>query len=342
MAKNADQKLKILYVKQLLEDESEEGRPVSIHRMIEYLDSKGIKAERKSIYNDLRCLGDFGLEIINTKGANGGYFLASRLLELHELKILSDAVLSSRFLTKKKTKELIDKLALLTTKARRSELKRRLHVMHRQKSSNEHIYYNIDGIQLALHSKKSISFHYTEWILKKSGEHVSYQRQFRHDNKRYVAYPIEVIWDDENYYFLAKCPGETKNRTFRIDRMENITVLEDAEGEEEGKQAAARFDPASYSASIFDMYGGEEKPCRLHFHESMLQVVLDRFGEDIFIEETEEAGWYQTNQVIQVSNRFYGWLLGFDDKIRLAGPKEVVEDLGKFLKRVSTPYKIGE
>ncbi len=341
MAKKSDQKLKLLYIMQLLVNESEEDHPVTMRRIIDHLDSLGIKAERKSIYDDIRALQEFGMDILLTRGPSSGYYLASRVLELHELKVLSDAVLSSRFLTTKKTRELTDKLSTLTTLSRRKELKRRVHVMRRLKSSNEQIYYNIDGIQMGLNKQRPISFYYTEWVIEKSQSRVKYYRRRRHDNKLYVAYPIEVIWDDENYYLLAKMTGELGHRTFRVDRMENISVLDDVE-DNEGKQAAARFDPASYSNSVFDMYDGRERNLRLSFHESMLQVILDRFGEDIFIEAAEEPDWYQTTQVIRVSDRFYGWLLAFDDQVRLVGPDEDVKELASFLKRVSSPYKIGE
>ncbi len=341
MARNPDQKLKLLYVKEFLENYSDEDNPVSTLEIINYLDSKGIKAERKSIYDDINCLTNFGMDIIQVRGRNGGYFLGERRLELHELKILIDAVLSSRFLTTKKTRDLIDKLAFLVPHRQRAELRRRVHVMSRLKSSNEQIYSNIDRIQSAFSKQKPISFYYTDWSIERAGKIAEYKRERRHNGALYEAYPIEVIWDNENYYLLAKSSGTDELRTYRLDRMQEIRVREEKD-DPSGKIAANRFDPAVYSSSVFDMYDGDEKYCKLLFHKNMLSAILDRFGEDCLIVPAEEENWYMTNQVIRVSDRFFGWLLAFGDKVRLVGPTEVVLALQLFLRHVSAPYKIDE
>lgn len=338
MARTSEQKLKILYVKEFLENFSDEQNPVSTKEIIAYLEEKGIKAERKSIYDDIAALIHYGLDIIKVGGQGGGYYLGQRPLELAELKILADAVWSSRFLTVRKTSRLINKLASLLPKSQRKELSHRVHVMSRLKSSNEQIYYNIDSIQQALHRQCPISFTYSEWVISRDGGHLRYHRQKRKNGSRYEAFPFELIWDDENYYLVARDWASGDHRHYRVDRMQEIEVL--TKDDPAGRAAAARFDPSVYSRSVFDMYNGRERTCHILFHQDLLGAMIDRFGEDMIVQMSDQTEWYRTVQYIRVSERFFGWVLAFGGKVQLEGPEDVKQDLKDFLRLLADAYII--
>lgn len=214
MARSEGQKLKLLYLKELLENESDEKHPVNTQRIIEYLASHGITSERKAIYNDIECLQDFGMDIIHKAGRNGGYYLASREFELPELKLLVDAVQSSKFLTSKKSMQLIEKLSHMVSIHEAGTLKRQAVVSGRVKTMNESIYYNVDSLHEAIAQNSTITFRYTEWGL--DGK--------RHERPGiYEASPYTLIWDDENYYLVAHTERHGITH-YRVDKMAQITI----------------------------------------------------------------------------------------------------------------------
>jgi len=163
MAKSEGQKLKLLYLKNMLEEQSDEQHPLNTQQILDYLAAHDIKAERKAIYNDIVCLQDFGMDIIHKPGRNGGYYLASREFELPELKLLVDAVQSSKFLTSKKSMQLITKLSTLASTYEAGSLKRQVVVSGRVKTMNESIYYNVDRLHEAIAQNSQITFRYFEW-----------------------------------------------------------------------------------------------------------------------------------------------------------------------------------
>lgn len=218
MARSEKQKLKLLYLKQILEEQTDENHPITTQQLVERLAEMGIRAERKSIYSDMACLQEFGMDVCTAHGRGGGYFLASREFELPELKLLVDAVQSSRFLSERKSVELISKLEKLASRYDAGSLRRQVTVSGRVKTMNESIYYNVDRIHDAIASDVQITFRYFDWG-------VDRERHYR--DRLYTASPYALCWDDQNYYLIAH--SERHGLThYRVDKMMRITKTKNA------------------------------------------------------------------------------------------------------------------
>lgn len=337
MNKNPEQKMKILYVEEFLRKYSSPEHPVNAQEIIAYLAEKGIRAERKSIYDDVACLSRFGMKIGKKGGPKGGYYTEPAPLPVKDLKILADAVSVSRFLSPAKTDELMDKMAELLPVWEKAELRQKVHVMSRLQNPPENVYDYIDVIRRALNSKKSITFNYYEWVFKESKGRLRYERRLRHQKKRYFVHPLVLLWDDVNYYLVAYENESAMIRHYRLDRMERPAVS--PKENPEGEKAAQRFDPAAYSPAVFDMFSGEERNVVLLFREKVLDAMIDRFGDNMMVEKTSQAGWYKTIQTVRLSERFFAWVLAFGDQVRIEGPKDVLRELKDFLKKVTAPYE---
>lgn len=309
---------------------SDEDHPVSTRDIIDYLSENEIRAERKSIYDDLNALERFGFDIVRIGGQNAAYYIGERDLQLVEIKILVDAICSSRFLTKKKTNMLLEKLSKFVPISKTVELKHQVHVMSQVKSDNEQIYYNIDKIHTAMREKKFIHFYYLTYDITRSthGAIVANKTR-RHKNKLYQVYPFGLIWDDQNYYLVAQDFETRETRHYRLDRMEGITLGE--RGDSQAIEVAYRFDPSNYSNHIFDMYNGEELSITVAFKEELLGVMYDRFGTDIFLEDDAANGMIKTTQTIKVSERFFGWIAAFNGDVKIVHPRKVKENYKEFI-----------
>lgn len=311
MAKSEGQKLKLLYIKTLLEEQSDENHPINVQQILNHLALHDITAERKSIYSDITCLQNYGMDIIHKPGRNGGYYLASREFEMPELKLLVDAVQSSRFLTGKKSMQLIEKLSRMASVHEGGLLKRQVVVSGRVKTMNESIYYNVDRLHDAIAQNSQIRFQYTEWGL--DGQ--------RHPRPgQYEASPYALIWDDENYYLVAHSNRHGITH-YRVDKMADIT----ATGQKRIlTPEAKKLSKASYGKNVFGMFGGETTSVRMRFHRSLVGVVIDRFGsETMLIPDGDEHFIFTMD--IAVSPLFLGWLAGFGDRAKILSPQSVID-----------------
>jgi len=320
MAKSPNQKLKLLYLVDILERRTDEKHPMTAAQLIDELDKLGVSAERKSIYDDINQLIDFGYDIVHNKARiSGGYYMASRRFELAELKVLVDSVQASRFISAKKTRELIDKLEKLCSVHEEKQLKRQVYVLNRIKTDNESIFYNVDYIHEAIHCNKQISFQYYEWNAAK-------EMKLKRAGARYIISPISLIWDDENYYLV----GYEKDhgiRHYRVDKMKAIAVLDESRLEESGYRD---FDPAVYSNKVFGMYGGESETVTLSFPMKLTGVMLDRFGKDVLLKkESEEV--YRVRTDVVISGHFFGWLAGLGKQVRIISPDSVRQQYKQYL-----------
>ena len=311
MAKSEGQKLKLLYLKKMLEEQSDELHPLNTQQILDYLAAHDIKAERKAIYNDILCLQDFGMDILHKPGRNGGYYLASREFELPELKLLVDAVQSSKFLTTKKSMQLISKLSQLTSNHEAGSLKRQVVVSGRVKTMNESIYYNVDRLHEAIAENSQIRFRYFEWGT--DGK--------RHDRPGiYEASPYGLIWDDENYYLVAHSQRHGITH-YRVDKM---TAIETTGAPRYMDPEAKNLNAAAYGRNVFGMFGRETTTVRMRFHKNLAGVVIDRFGQDtMLIPDGEEHFIFSMD--IAVSPLFLGWLAGFGDRAKILSPQSVID-----------------
>ena len=325
MAKSEGQKLRILYILDYLRLESDEEHPVSTQRLSDMLDAKGIHAERKTIYDDISRLNEYGYEILQVQNRlGGGYYLGTRKFELAELKLLVDAVQSSRFITRKKSKELIKKLEDEVSRYDCSKLKRQVYVAERVKTDNERIYYNIDGIHQGIQTNHKISFIYMDWNAKK--------QLVPRGNDAKVVSPWALIWRDDNYYLAAFDGTDGIMKHYRVDKMKDVTVLEDRR---KGLEQFEQVDLAQYSNRTFGMFGGREEIVTLEFPERLIGLLIDRFGKEISIRKGENDCFLGRVR-LKVSSQFFGWLTGIGKEIRIASPESVREEYKTWLEEILT------
>ena len=310
MAKSERQKLKLLYLRDYLRQNTDASHPAGVQTLIDYLASKDIHAERKSIYDDIRTLNEYGTEILFRRGNPSGYYVAQRDFELPELKLLVDAVLSSKFLTQKQSAVLIRKLAALSSTHEAELLRREIVLSGRLKSANDRSFANIDLLHEAIGADSQISFRYFD-------RGVDRKKHFRAGI--YTASPCALVWDDENYYLVAHSSKHGLTH-YRVDKMEDIRLT----GEKRIVTDETRaFDPASYSKQVFGMYRGSSKRVKLRFENALAGVVLDRFGEDAMLIPDGDAHFTLT-MTVSVSPNFLGWLAGFGGRASVVFPKSVV------------------
>lgn len=311
MAKSENQKLKLFYIIQMLFEQTDEEHVLGTQEIIERLAAYEIKAERKSIYDDIERLADFGFDILQKKGRGGGYYLASREFELAELKLLVDAVQASRFMTARKSRELIKKLEKLASKHQAVQLQRQVFVVGRVKTENEKIYYNVDAIYKAIEDNVQISFTYLEWSLLK-------ELTPKRKGEKYKVSPWALIWEDENYYLAAYDENASSIKHYRVDKMGDVTLLLE---KRQGKEQYDTMNPAEYTKQTFGMFGGTNTDLTLQFPDRLIGVVMDRFGKETDIKKLEKDV-FSARVKAAVSGQFFGWLSGLEG-VKILSPAEV-------------------
>ncbi|MBR3645178.1 MAG: WYL domain-containing protein [Lachnospiraceae bacterium] len=328
MAKGKNQKIKLLYLMKLFQEKTDDKHGLSIAEIIDELEKNEIESERKSLYSDINTLIDYGLDIVReNEGRNVTYHLTSRDFELAELKLLVDAIQSSNFITAKKSNSLIKKLENLASVYEAKELHRQVYVASRIKTMNESIYYNVDDIHTAINDNKMISFKYYSWNAKK-------EMQLRHEGKVYNISPWALSWVNENYYLIGYDSDEKIVKHFRVDRMVKLTVND---RHREGSELFKKFDAAEYTKKYFGMYRGDEEQVIIEFDNSMANVVVDRFGNDVIFVPTDEKHFKITVKV-SVSEQFFGWVVGLGDKARIIGPQHVKKQMKECIQKVVKMY----
>lgn len=322
------QKLKMLYLLKILFEETDEDHGLSVQDIIQKLEEFGINEDRKTAYRDFEELEYYGLEIMREQsGRNVLYHLNTRRFELPELKLLVDAVQSSKFITEKKSRELIKKLESLVSVHEGKHLHRQVLITGRIKAMNESIYYNVDMLHEAINTGKQIRFHYYQWNVNKKME-------LRRGGAWYQVSPWCLMWDDENYYLVAFDTEEQKIKHYRVDKMVHLSILDTPR---EGKEHFKSFDAASYTKSLFGMYGGEMMHVTLSGRNEMVGTLIDRFGKDISV-IPEPNGMFTAHVDVYVSRHFLGWVIALGDGVRITGPEKLVEQMAAEITRLSALY----
>lgn len=314
MAKKANQKLKLMVLRDILEQETDEEHALSLKELIERLAAQGIPAERKSLYEDLEALRQYGLDVLTVRDKTTRYYIGERHFELPELLLMADAVQSSRFITEKKTAILTEKLKTLASRHQSAHFSRDFHVVNRIKNMNESIYINVDRIHEGIAQGKQIEFLYYEYDVNK-------QQRLRRDGAVYRVSPFALHWDDENYYLIAYDPQSAQLRHYRVDRMKRIAVTD---REREGLALYEAQDREKYNRRTFSMFTGAETTVVLEFDGSLAGTVIDRFGKDtVFIPSAQ--GCFRIQVPVAVSPPFFGWLASFGGRARVLSPAPVID-----------------
>ncbi len=331
MAKSCNQKEKILYLMRLFLEETDAEHPLTRRQLEEKLADYGIQTERKSLYSDMETLKRFGMDIAYRKERPEGYYLAGHEFELAELKLLVDAVQSSRFITEKKSNSLIRKIEGLASRHEAKQLQRQVVVTNRIKAMNESIYYNIDKLHVAIASNQQILFRYFEWTIDKN-------IRLKKGGSPYQVSPWALTWDDENYYLIGFDMDAGMLKHFRVDKMLEIELLEEPRA---GREEFSRFDLAHYAKKTFGMFGGEEETLRIRFHNKYIGVVIDRFGKDVSVRPDGEQHFI-ARVAVAVSEPFFGWLTGLGKNVKILSPAHVADAYLNLLREITESYDNGE
>ena len=297
--------------------------------IIDYLAEHGIKAERKTVYADLNTLKEYGYEISKEKkDGNYYYTLLDRDFQLPELKLLVDAVQASKFISAKKSSELIKKIENLASVYQAKQLQRQVFVSNRIKTNYENVYYNVDELNLAINENRKIKFDYYEWNLSK-------EMVLRKNGHKNDISPWSLAWDDENYYLVAFDGNSGIIKHYRVDKMRKIEILDEAR---DGREEFEEFDAAKYAKKVFGMFTGDEQRVKIQFANKLIGVVIDRFGQDIMI-IPKGVDQFVVNVNVKVSNMFLGWIIGLGDGAKILEPESVVDEVKQITERLKEQYK---
>lgn len=323
--KISHQKLKMMYLAKILMEQTDDEHTITVPEMIAELSKLGISAERKSIYDDLEYLKLFGFDICSRKSRTTDYYIASREFELPELKLLVDSVQSSKFITHKKSRELISKIEKLTSHENAKKLQRQVFITNRVKTLNERIYYNVDKIHDAITINKQITFKYFDLDVNK-------KKVYRKNGDVYTESPVSLTWNDENYYLITYKAKYDNYVHYRVDKMEMIELTED-----DRVLSDKPFDLSSYSKTMFRMFGGEETDVSIEFENELVGVVFDRFGTDISIVK-KDANHFICHSKVAVSPQFLSWIISFGNRAKIISPKSVIDELYELVRSVKDNY----
>ncbi len=323
MAKGTNQKLKLLYLLDVLMRNTDEEHPMGMKAIIEYLAGVDVSAERKSIYSDMEELRRFGIDVeSNAKG----YYIASRDFEIPELKMLVDSVSASKFITEKKSDKLIKKIESLASRHDGYKLQRQVFITDRVKNVNEGIYYSVDTLSEAINLKKKIKFKYFEYTPDKS-------KRFRNNGEEYEVSPYALVVSDENYYLISHFPKHEKLTHFRVDRMCDISVTDMMISDVEAIMGKG-FNIGEYSRKVFSMYAGESIRVEILCENSMMNAVIDRFGESVFVQKAD-GEHFKISVNVDISPTFFAWVFTFGGKMKITSPENVKKQFNDMIKNFS-------
>ena len=329
MPKGANQKLKLIYLIKILTELTDEKHKLTMPQIITELGRYGITAERKSIYDDIENMRHLGIEVNMTQeGRNFYYNMVGRQFELAELKLLVDAIQSSKFITKRKSDELIKKLEKYVSKYEATTLNRQIMVSGRIKTMNESIYYNVDELHEAIAENKKIKFKYLEWNLKK-------ELVARKDGADYIVSPWALLWDDENYYLVAYDEEKGIMKHYRVDKMKNIRSLDE---KRLGEDVFKNIKISQYQERNFGMYSGEDSRVVLKVSNDKIGVIVDRFGKEIPLMKHEE-GYFRTTVSVAMSDQFLGWIFALGDSVQIVDPPSAVDRMKEHIKKIGKMYE---
>lgn len=328
MPKGTNQKFKLYRLAQIMLSKTDDDHYITMPEIIESLAEYEITADRKSIYNDLRDLEVLGIEVEGEPVGNRyHYHVVNRPFELPELKLLVDAIQSSKFITERKSNALIKKLEKLVSRNEAMKLQRQVYVSGRIKTMNESIYYTVDAIHNAISENRKIRFQYFQWNVKK-------EMELRHGGAYYHISPWGLSWDDENYYLVGYDSKAGQIRHYRVDKMLHLQMSDE---KREGKEFFKKLDMADYAKKSFGMFGGEEKKVRLLVENRFAGIIIDRFGKDVMLIPADEDH-FTVNVDVRVSSQFFGWVFSLREGVKITAPDEVVEQMKREIGRMSEQY----
>ncbi len=335
MSKLNHQKGRLLEVQRILNEDTDENHRISVPDLLERLKTGGIPVERKSLYSDIETLNYYGADIKLQRGKGSGYFVASRLFDQAELKLLVDAVQCAKFIPRKRTDELTEKLEKLTSKYLARQLQRQVGNAGRVKSDNKQILYIVDTIHQAIDEDKSITFRYKQWVVDRS-KPGGFTSTEKHAGKIYRVSPWVLAWQEENYYLIGYDEDTSSVRHYRVDKISEQKIADYART---GREYFEHFDLSGYVRGRFGMFAGKETEIRLQVKNELVGVLVDRFGSDIVLTPGEKEGWFAVNVSAVPADPFYGWVMSFGDQLRVTAPETVANEVARRAEAIGKMYQ---
>lgn len=326
MAKEKNQKLKLLVLWNILNEETDENHSLDTVELLEKLCEHGIKCDRKTLYSDIELLNENGFEVFTEKGQRNKYYVVDRVFDDSQIKLMIDAVDAINSITIRKTEDLIGKIASLAGKHKAEEFKNATKI-NALKYSNEKIYYNIDAINNAINANKKIKFKYFDKGL--NGE-----KLYRKDGKYYFSNPVDMLINDGKYYLVDYSEKHSNYSNYRIDRMEDVSVMT---VDRVSSKFVSEFDSSQYRKLQVSMYSGEQEKVVLQFDKSLLNVVYDKFGDNIDIKNDDDR--YVATVDIMISQQFFGLIFGLGSEIKILAPQNVVDKFNDYLYDIVALYQ---
>lgn len=320
-------RIRILKIWEILNQESDENNPLTTEYLIDKLEEQGISCHRKTLYEDIKILNANGYEVMINRAISNEYYVVDRTFDVPELQILMDAVQASRVITKKKTGELIQKIANLAGSRKGEVLKRNTVAFNTSKSTNEKVFYTIDAIARALEEKRKVSFYYFKYDS-------SHNKVYGRNHKLYVVNPLATVFSDDKYYLMCYDDKHGNIVHYRIDRMEGLNVTEEAINETNESRA---FDVKRHKKQVFGMFVGEPRMVVFEADLDLTDAIFDKFGDDIDL--TERNGKIVFQAEAQISHTFLVWVMGFGKKLKILAPKDVVKTIRQTLKESLKNYE---
>lgn len=331
MSERRGQKIKIVAILDILKSETDENNPLSAEELCSRLAEMDITSERKSIYGDIDALIDYGYDIIHTRTPKSGYYLASRDFELPEVYLLTDAVQAASFITVKKTRELVKKLGGLLSEEQAKSREKGIYIDNGHKCDNEEIYYNIDTLSSAISLRKKVELTYRVRAIDSN-------RKIVFKEKQYKLSPYALIWQNDHYYLVANHEKYDNLMHIRVDRMKKVKMLDEKYRPfSEVSEYTERFDIADYAKKSFQMYAGEQTEIELECSERILEQVIDRFSDKIFIRNFENNTFCFTTKVL-LSDGLVNWILQFGNEIKVKSPDMLKNLVSEKVKQLSELY----
>jgi len=332
MSGKRSQRMRILTLLDILMKKTDEDHPLNASELIDFLEQRDIFCDRKTIYEDIEALNLSGFDIIGTKGSKSGYFLSGREFELPEVALLTDAVLAADFITHKKTTTLVQKLKGLLNEYQAESFSNRTFIDNRNKCDNEEIYYSIDAIEKGIDEKKKITLQYIRHTLTNG-------RTPTLAAKKMKVSPYALIWADDHYYLVCNNEKYDNLMNLRLDRMKSVTLTkEDFRHFSEVSEYKTDFNTADYSAKVFNMFSGAEEEIILDCSTEILEQVIDRFSDKIFIRNSSEHR-FKFSYNACISDGLVAWIMQFSDKMRVEAPEALKQKIIERSKDIQNLYK---
>lgn len=312
--------LKYLY------ENTDEEHPISTTELVRIFVAEDAHAKRKTVKDDIDVLVGEGFDIVTVRGRNNSFFLGTRKFELPEVKLLIDAVSSSRFISAEKSETLISKLTDMVSRHQAEKVCRHLYTAEHVKADNKQIYYIVDAVTDAINEGKKIRFQYFDYDGKK-------EKCLRHDGSEYSVSPYALVWDDSHYYMCGYSDSKQMIVNYRVDRMCNTEIKD-----EKAVALPEGFSMDDYVRKQFHMFAGDETEVVLECRDDMMKYIIDQFGEEVETRKVSEDT-FQAKVHVADSPTFYGWVFPFEGKIQIVEPEEIREKYRSMVKAADRTFR---